>query len=132
MLWDDKKEQLSIIDFGFTRNGSVYEDFTPASAAGARISYRFLRDVVKAYNECPKEHPLSIDLETVRHNCFLGLYHEYARHNIGKNPPEEDLAMLRADLEDLKQLKPSTLEKTLENGVNDMVQMINQTKRKKR
>lgn len=118
MLWDDRKKRLSIIDFDFTRQASVYEEFTPPSAAGARISYQFLRDVVNAYNHAPKKRQIFIDLETVRHNCFLGLYHEYARHNIGQNPPEHDLEALRADLRELNKWIPptSTPRKTLEKG----------------
>lgn len=52
--------------------------------------------------------PLFIGLETVRNNYFVGIYHEYAHCNIGKNPPEKYLSMLRADLKKLKKLIPTT------------------------
>ena len=116
LLWDDKKGCLSIIDFDCTKKASVYEEFIPYAAASSCLSYQFLRDVIKAYNECPKEHPLFIDLETVRNNYFVGIYHEYARCNIGKNPPEKYLRMLRSDLKKLKKLMPTTLKKRLKNG----------------
>jgi serine/threonine protein kinase len=107
MLWDDKKKKLSIIDFDFARNASVYEDFTPFAAASTEISYQFFADAINAYNQAPKKKPLFIDLKTVRNNFFIGIYHELARCNIGRNPPEELLPVLRFHLKGLEKLKPS-------------------------
>lgn len=117
VLWDDKKNRLSVIDFGCTKNASVYEEFTSNAAGSTQMSYQFLADVINAYNHAPKKHPISIDLETVRHNCFLGIYHEFARCNIGRNPPEKYLKELRAELKKLDELIPTSIpRKTLAKG----------------
>ncbi len=117
MLWDSKSKCLSVIDFDCTKNSSVYEEFTPAAAASAVISYQFWADVINAYNHSPKKYPISIDLETVRHNFFVGIYHEYARCNIGKKSPQEVLPELRSDLKELSKLVPTDLaEKKVAKG----------------
>lgn len=117
VLWDDKKKRLSVIDFGCTKNASVYEEFTSNAAGSTQMSYQFWADVINAYNHAPKKHSISIDLETVRHNCFLGIYHEFARCNIGRNPPEKYLKELRAELKKLDELMPPSVpRKTLAKG----------------
>jgi serine/threonine protein kinase len=107
MLWDDKKKKLSIIDFDVTGNASVYEDFTPSAALSTKISFQFWADVINAYNHAPKQNPLTIDLETVRRNFFIGIYHEMARCNIGRTPPEECVDIARYYLKRLDALKPT-------------------------
>ena len=50
ILYDTKSGQLSVIDFGACRDGSIYMDFVPASAGSYGISYKFLQDVINSYN----------------------------------------------------------------------------------
>lgn len=118
LLWDDKNGCLSVIDFDCTKKASIYEEFTPYAAASASLSYQFLRDIIKAYNECHKKYPLFIDLETVRNNYFVGIYHEYARCNIGKNPPEKYLYKLKLYLRKLRKMMPTT---TLSNRLKRLL-----------
>ena len=119
LLWDDKEKKLSIIDFDFTGNASVYEDFTPFAALSAGTSYQFLADAINAYNHAPKQNPLTVDLETVYCNFFIGIYHELARCNIGRTPPEQLLSNLRYQLKRLDELKPtdSSIESTQKSNL---------------
>ena len=84
MFWDDNKKQLSIIDFDFTRPASVYREFTPDAASSYHGSYQFLKDVINIYNRLPKRHQIHIDLEKVRTNCMIGIYHEFGRCGINR------------------------------------------------
>lgn len=88
ILYDTESGQLSVIDFGACRDGSIYMDFVPASADSYGISYKFLQDVITSYNNIKSDSEKSIKINPRKVALFhiLGILAEIA--GVNKEPEQ--------------------------------------------
>ena len=79
ILYDDKTNKISVIDFELAGMDNVYRDFV-ATAPASSMPWNFTERVIKFYNEIPhKKYPITINLQKVQNMLFYGSMHEYAR-----------------------------------------------------
>lgn len=77
ILYNADKKQLSVIDFEMASLTSVYRDFCPFCHSG--LTPEMVVQIVSAYNQLPKAHPIHIDPQKVKSFLLVAYLHELTR-----------------------------------------------------
>lgn len=105
LLYDDKTDMLSVIDFGAVGFDIPIKEFCLDNPIQSKLSLTFLKEVILAYNKISSN---KIDISIVQDYLYCAVFNELVRVCRAKKVPLQDIVGLGIILKDFLE----TLEKT--------------------